>query len=418
LLIKESTILALKKGIWLYFILLIFEGALRKWVLPGLSNPLLIIRDPVAIWLLLTASSAGIKYVNGYSNAVILITVLSFFTALTVGHHNLWVALFGARITLIHFPLIFLIAKVFNREDIISFGKFIIVITIPMVVLIATQFYSPQSAFVNIGVGGNTDGAGFSGADGFFRPPGTFAFTNSNAAYFSFAATYIFYFLFFDKNINKILINSSAFSLFLAIPLSISRTLFFSIGISIFFLIISFGNDKKKITRIITSIIGLIIIGNVIASLTIFQTSSIAFADRFNSANGVESGGQEGLQGVIGVFTNRVLGGLLSAIYQVFDGSLSFWGQGLGMGTNVGSQLLTGKVDFLISEGEWGRIVGEIGPFLGLGLVLVRLSLTINVIRNSFNLLAKKDPLPWMLLSFSAFQIFQGGFNTCCYRNT
>ena len=27
------------------FLLLLFEGALRKWVLPSLSNPLLIIRD-------------------------------------------------------------------------------------------------------------------------------------------------------------------------------------------------------------------------------------------------------------------------------------------------------------------------------------------------------------------------------------
>ena len=35
--------------LWTYFWLLIFEGALRKWVLPGLSNPLLIVRDPVAI---------------------------------------------------------------------------------------------------------------------------------------------------------------------------------------------------------------------------------------------------------------------------------------------------------------------------------------------------------------------------------
>ncbi len=37
--------LILKKGIWLYFFLLLFEGALRKWVLPSLSAPLLIVRD-------------------------------------------------------------------------------------------------------------------------------------------------------------------------------------------------------------------------------------------------------------------------------------------------------------------------------------------------------------------------------------
>jgi hypothetical protein len=44
----------LKKGIWLYFLLLIFEGALRKW-LPFCLTPLLVIRDPLAIYLLFTA---------------------------------------------------------------------------------------------------------------------------------------------------------------------------------------------------------------------------------------------------------------------------------------------------------------------------------------------------------------------------
>ena len=33
--------------IWTYFWLLLFEGGLRKWIVPSLANPLLIIRDPV-----------------------------------------------------------------------------------------------------------------------------------------------------------------------------------------------------------------------------------------------------------------------------------------------------------------------------------------------------------------------------------
>src|SRR5579871_6825378 len=39
----------LRRLIWLYFWLLLFEGALRKWFVPGLSNALLIVRDPVAV---------------------------------------------------------------------------------------------------------------------------------------------------------------------------------------------------------------------------------------------------------------------------------------------------------------------------------------------------------------------------------
>src|SRR5260370_29877687 len=35
--------------IWLYFWLLLVEGALRKWALPRFSNPLLLIRYPVML---------------------------------------------------------------------------------------------------------------------------------------------------------------------------------------------------------------------------------------------------------------------------------------------------------------------------------------------------------------------------------
>jgi len=35
--------------IWIYFFLLIFEGALRKWIAPSLANVLLVVRDPVLL---------------------------------------------------------------------------------------------------------------------------------------------------------------------------------------------------------------------------------------------------------------------------------------------------------------------------------------------------------------------------------
>ena len=39
----------LRRMIWLYFVLLIAEGALRKWFVPSLSVPLLVIRDPLVL---------------------------------------------------------------------------------------------------------------------------------------------------------------------------------------------------------------------------------------------------------------------------------------------------------------------------------------------------------------------------------
>ena len=51
----------IRKLIWVYFLLLIFEGGARKWILTGwMSDALLIIRDPFVIWIYYLASIHGV----------------------------------------------------------------------------------------------------------------------------------------------------------------------------------------------------------------------------------------------------------------------------------------------------------------------------------------------------------------------
>ena len=88
-----------KVGVWLYFFLIIFEGALRKWFLPSLSTPLLIIRDPIAFWVVITALNKKILRFNIYIVAIIIISIISFFNrGLPWDHGNVAVALYGLRI--------------------------------------------------------------------------------------------------------------------------------------------------------------------------------------------------------------------------------------------------------------------------------------------------------------------------------
>src|SRR5450631_3387685 len=153
-------VIQLKRGIWIYFFLIIFEGALRKWVLPGLATPLLLIRDPVALWLLIKSMRVGLLPANIYLKAMIVVCIIGIFTTLFLGHGNLTVTLFGARILILHFPLIFVIGNIFDKQDVENMGKVIVIITIPMAFLTALQFYSSQDAWVNRGIGGDTNGAG------------------------------------------------------------------------------------------------------------------------------------------------------------------------------------------------------------------------------------------------------------------
>ena len=110
-----------RKAIWIYIFLLIFEGALRKWFLPSLATPLLLVRDPIAIWLTIVGLQKGwIK--SGYAKAMMVVASISFILTLAVGHHNLFVALFGWRIYFFHFPMIFVMGKVLTRTDLLKIG--------------------------------------------------------------------------------------------------------------------------------------------------------------------------------------------------------------------------------------------------------------------------------------------------------
>src|SRR3954471_18909829 len=51
-------------GIWVYIFFLLFEGVLRKWVLPGLSGPLLVIRDPIVLGIYIVAMAVRAFPVN------------------------------------------------------------------------------------------------------------------------------------------------------------------------------------------------------------------------------------------------------------------------------------------------------------------------------------------------------------------
>jgi hypothetical protein len=166
---------SIKNAIWLYLVLIIFEGAIRKWILPELSNIILIIRDPLALFIILEANRKNLIISNRILISMISIGILSFITTFFSGHADFLVALFGLRIFILHIPLIFIIGNVLNKEDTIKIGKFFLITSIPMCLLIMAQFYSPQSAFINRGIGGDISGGGFSGAMGYLRPPGTFS---------------------------------------------------------------------------------------------------------------------------------------------------------------------------------------------------------------------------------------------------
>jgi len=385
---ESSKLKPLKYGIWIYFVLLIFEGALRRWVLPGLSDPLLVIRDPVAIWLVYQAWKYNLLNKNYFIISMTGFTILGMITALLVGHGNLWVALFGARIMLIHFPVIFVMGKVLNPNDILKIGKFILWLSIPMVGLIAAQFFSPQSAWVNLGIGGE-ESEGFQGALGFFRPPGTFSFQVGNTLFFSLVAIFVVYFWTSKIKLNKLLLVLATVALFASIPLSISRTLFYSVGLTIVFYFCSLFFNPKQFLSFFLIIIGIVFAFVILIQFDFFQLAIEVFATRLTSASETEGG-----------VTNSLYDRIFGYMFRAYANSneIPFWGYGMGWGTNVGSKVISGERSFLLAEFEWNRIVAEMGVFLGTAVILVRVILAGKLAMNSLAIIKRGELLAWLLL--------------------
>jgi hypothetical protein len=382
---------SIRNGILLYFFLLIFEGALRRWVLPGFSDLLLIVRDPIALFILYQAWRNHLLVFNGYLITFFAIALISFFTAILIGHGNWIVALYGVRIIFIHVPLVFIIGTLYDSNDVMKIVRWMIMLSIPMTLLIVIQFYSPQTSLINIGLAGNTEGGGFSGALGYFRPPGTFSFILGVSLFYGFASCFIFYALLNPVGLSNFTIYCGLIAVLFSIPYSISRTLLFSILLSYIFFLTTIYSNRKLFWRMLLISIFLIVTFILLSTSSLLSTGVEVFNSRFSDANENEGGL---ISGVIG---NRFFGGLYAAI--VTADQRPIWGLGVGMGTNAGAKILTGSSDFLISEGEWGRIIGEIGPLLGILFILLRVLITTSLGVRSFRELKFGNSFSWILFS-------------------
>ncbi|MGI4886620.1 MAG: hypothetical protein ACRYFR_16825 [Janthinobacterium lividum] len=393
----------LKQGIWAYFLLLLFEGALRKWVLPGLASPLLIIRDPLALWLILATWRQGLLPANIYLTGMTVVGVVAFFTALLFGHGSVPVAVYGARILLLHFPLIFVIGRVFDRSDVERIGRAMLWIALPMTLLIGLQFYSPQSAWVNRGVGGDTEGAGFSGAMGFFRPPATFSFTNGTTEFYSLLACFVFYFWLNSGRAHRLALIGASLGMLAAIPFSISRGLLFQIIISLLFALFAAARRPAYLARIVPALVVGLLALIPLSQTEVLKTPLEAFTSRIESANEFEGG-------VKGTLGDRYLGGMVGALTGSGSAREPFFGYGIGMGTNVGSSLLSRSGDrgFLIAEEEWARTIGELGMVLGLTVIFLRLGLMTKIALGAYRQLDQGQFLAWILVSFGLLTLAQG----------
>lgn len=395
---------------WIFFFLLMTEGIFRRWLFPSLNNIFLVARDPFVLYSIYLGIRAGLLR-DIPAIIMFVLAFLCFFSALFFGHGNIYVALYGMRI-LLYYPFIYICARVLTRDDILKVGRVFVLLITPMTLLCMVQFVSPQSSFVNIGVGGDETGAGFSGgALGYYRPPGIFTFIAALTDYYGISLSFLLYFLTNNRDAKRLSISRTILFLsvifyIISIPVSISRTHFVQTIIICLGYLLFVNNDIKTIKRI-TFIIILVTLSIVLILYFVpdIDLYTKVFLTRFNGANTSE-------------------GGLLSSAYERSFGwatraieKTSIMGYGDGYFTNVGMKILRGDTGAWggdltkiadATEMEWGRVICEDGLLLGMCILAVRFIISGYLfVKSKFCLTEYNDYLPWTLLPFAIYlQVF------------
>lgn len=382
--------------IWLYILLWLIEGGLRRWFLPGLATPLLLVRDPIAIAIYCLAAARNIFPVSGFITWGALLALLSFLNAMVVGHGNLFVALYGVRCDFLHVPLIFIMGKVLGQKDIIHLAKVAMWVLLPYTALLVSQFYQPQDAWVNRGVGDSTEGAGFAGALDRFRPPGTFSFITGPAELYP-LFTACWFVLVLARQFSVWLMAASGIAIAVAVPVSISRSLFLGVGLVVLAGVgAMIAGRRLSMGMFVKVAVVAVVLPLAAARLPAFKDGMEAFSARWQTATTDQGGFQEAI-------VDRVLTDLFGSFNTVQSSGL-----GTGFSTNVGQKLITTEVGFGASEGEWGRLLFDNGFILGSLLIAYRVALTCSIVFASFRAWRRRSPQS-LIFAAAAFMLLLNG---------
>lgn len=373
-----------KLCLWLYFWLLLLEGALRKWILPDFSDLLFIIRDPVALITYVFAIRAGVFPWRPAIVVLWLLAALSLAFSL-VGDASFLVTLFGLRTNYLHIPLIFVMALTLDRHDVIRFGRWFMICSVPIVLLMVVQFKAGADSWINVGAGGKVSGQ-LRGALGHIRPPGPFSFVAGVVSFFGLTAAFVAYGWTQRTVYSRPFLIVATGAVAASLPISISRSLMFAVLVVMLFMSVIAVRDVRRMPVYFGPLIAI----GAILLLAVDTIYVQALVVRWDEA--MRAGG--------GNFYSNIVQRLLEEFTLPFTvaAEAPWFGHGIGMGTVAGARLVTGRHVFLLAESELPRIVLELGPVLGFAFIGWRWWLAASLVKKSWSsYLRTGDSLPWLL---------------------
>jgi hypothetical protein len=380
----------LRTLLWIYLWLLIFEGALRKWIVPQLDAPLLIIRDPLVMWIYIQAVRNRLSFSNAFFLPNFALAAITAVLAVLYGQANLAVTVYGLRTDYLQIPLIFLIPQILNRDDVITIGRYLLYAAIPIGALVLYQFRSPQDSWINKGALNTWYGT--------VRPSGPFSFIAGLVSYLALVSAFLFYGFLQARTYKTWLMALVTVLMLLASVCSGSRSCIVSIGIVAVVAVLCVITRGKGGAGLLVAAALIALLVPVLSSFSIFHDGAEQLTERIadGAANGEDTGG----------FASRYMNTMLSPLITM--GDVPLFGNGLGLGTNAAAGMLHGEREFIGPEDEWGRLIFECGPIFGLLLCIFRVALTLAIAHRAYAAFQNDNILPVLIFASSGLLILNG----------
>lgn len=396
---REAQRALIVRAVFFIFLLSLIEGPLRKWLFPSLAGPLTILRDPFVLALYAYCIANGLIRFRGIAQLWIgfaFITGLLGLGQYIANGYGLVGWMVGVRTYWLYMPLAFVVAETFRKEDVQKFIILNLWIAIPYAMLVAVQYSSPSSAFVNLGVGSDKESAVTLG-NGIVRPFGLFTYTGPNVDY---TASIISLFLAFyigqtTTRWRWLYLMVTGIAVASMAVLTGSRSIYFLAGAII--LLTSTGLiTSRASSRSLTNILGILTFvafaGLVFVSL--FPDMLDAMTQRFERAKAFE-----------GSIWARALGGVFSWVETIFTAPML--GHGIGLGA-PGVASLLGLPPLIYGESDLQRNLNELGFLAGLAMLALRFGTSTWLLWVALRLSKKGHQIALPLAGFAFFPLAVG----------
>lgn len=408
----------LRKVVEIFFIYMIMEGVIRKWIVPEFSTQLYFLKDIFLIFIYLIALKYNLIFKLKFSKSFIFIILLISLYGLTgynLDNKDIISYILGVRSYWLFLPLFLIVIHIYNRKFLIKFVRLNLYMIIPNFFLIYLQSELPETSILN-----NFNGTQLSPE----RPAGFFTYTTQNTYYYLFLFVSYWSFIlskkeFFYKEAAVLVL--LGFLLICTMILLKSRAVyvytFFTLLVILFYLI--FSNEKNYLKLIKFFFI-------LMLSFSFYVVSNFIFKKDFEySKKRLHTDTIESMSFVMNA-KNKQTKFFGQNVYEFckYRSSLcrlvnelnfisaisktSVKGMGIGAGT-AGVTSYKKTQAFSLGETENSRIVMELGFLIGSLFVLTKIIITI--ILNIISLLKIRDNQNLMyipILIFVSIQILIG----------